>query len=386
LNRFRKMRWPLFLTVLVALLFGTSGCGGVQASSWTGMTLIDEKLYVADLQTIQILDVSDGTAVHAIPENSKDSFLGYFYVAPAVGDGYLIGAAQAPPRGFLAQAKNIVVKLDVETGAALWTFDEAKSPYIEGGVIGVTTDGGKELFVIGNGNGTVYALDVSKGDVVWTFEAGHRVWATPLIVDDVVYIGTMDRNLYALHLANGEEIWRFSAEGAFACTPALQNGVLYIGAFDNRVYAVDAAGGTELWRFPKNGNGESWFWGRPAVEDSNVYVVDVKGNVYALDGDSGEEIWHSSLGVPVRAGAVLSEDASTLLISSRDGTLFALDTADGTRKWVAEGDGEGYISPIVDGDTVYEARIRGTYRVRALELLEGGDGYKELWVFPVETE
>jgi outer membrane protein assembly factor BamB len=386
LNRLRKVRWLLLLAVLAALLLGVSGCGSVQASSWTGMTLVGEKLYVADLQMIQLLNAADGEPIDGIPEDWKDNFLGYFYVAPAVGEGYVIGAAQAPPRGLFAQAKNSVVKLDMETGAALWTFDEAKAPYIEGGVIGVTTDGGEELFVIGNGNGTVYALDVRNGDVVWTFETGHRVWATPLIVDDIVYIGTMDHNLYALHLSNGEEIWRFSVEGAFASTPALQHGVLYIGAFDNRVYAVDAADGSEKWHFPQDGDGESWFWGSPAVDGSSVYAVDVKGNVYALDGESGEEIWHYNLEVPVRAGAVLSEDGSTLLINSQDGGLYALDTADGARRWVAEGDGEGYVSAIVDGDTVYETRIRGSYRVRALELLDGGEGYKELWVFPQETE
>ena len=88
----------------------------------------------------------------------------------------------------------------------------------------------------------------------------------------------------------------------------------------------------------------------------------------------------------MRAGVVLSEDGSTLLISSQDGGLYALDASDGARKWVAEGDGEGYVSVIVDGDIVYETRIRGSYRVRALELLDGGEGYKELWIFPEETE
>jgi outer membrane protein assembly factor BamB len=380
------MRWSLLLVVLAALLLGASGCGGVRATSWTGMTLVDEQLYVADLQTIQILDVAEGEPVSAMPEDLEDGFLGYFYVAPVVGDGYLIGAAQTPPGGLFRQAKNTVVKLDIDTGAALWSFDEAKAPYVEGGAIGVTADGGDELFVIGNGNGTVYALNVKNGDIVWTFETDHRVWATPLIVDDIVYIGTMDHNLYAVHLSSGEEIWRFSAQGAFGSIPALQDDTLYIGAFDNRVYAVDATHGTELWRFPQDGAGDGWFWGSPAVDGDSVYAVDVKGNIFALEAESGEEVWHSALEMPVRAGPALSEDGSTLFVTSQDGALYALDTADGTRKWVAQGEGDGYMTPIVDGDRVYEARIQGAYRVRALELLEGGDGYKELWVFPRETE
>ena len=93
------------------------------------------------------------------------------------------------------------------------------------------------VFVIGNSDKNVYALDVDSGDLKWQFETGHRVWATPLIEGDTVYIGSMDHHLYALRLSNGEELWKFAAPGggAFAGTPALQDGTLYIGTFANRV-------------------------------------------------------------------------------------------------------------------------------------------------------
>ncbi len=344
------------------------------------MTLKDERLYAADLRQIQVLDPTSGEVFQAFPSNVEDNSFGILYVAPVVGKGYLITASQLPASGFFGSASNVVLKLDTETGSEQWRFAGAAGQYIEGGVVSGGT------FVIGNSDGNVYALDVESGELLWTFETGHRVWATPLIVDDIVYIGSMDHNLYALHLSDGREIWRFSAGGAFASMPALQDGTLYIGAFDNRAYAINVADGTERWHFPPEQNGEVWFWGSPAVGDDKVYAVDVKGEVYALSVERGEEIWHHVLEAPVRAGPALSEDGGTLLVSGQNGTLYALDTADGARKWAAEGKGAGYMTPIVDGDTVYEVRIHGTYRVRALELLEGGDGYKELWIYPPETE
>jgi outer membrane protein assembly factor BamB len=352
------------------------------------MTLNDGKIYVADLQQIQVLG-TDGELVQSIAPKDSDgnNTAGSIYVAPAIGEDYLIVAGQTPAGGFFSAATNPVVKLDIKTGEIIWRFAEAKGQYIESGAISGDT------FVIGNSDGNVYALDVDTGDPKWTFETGHRVWATPLIEGDTVYIGSMDRNLYALSLSDGEVLWKFSAKGAFASTPVLQDGILYIGTFGNRVYAIDADDGTEIWRFPPEKPGENWFWGSPAIDGDAIYAVDVKGTVYKLNAETGEEVWHSKLtakknekDAPVRGGPALTEDGNTLLISSQNGSLYALDTADGSQRWSAESDGKGYVTPVVDGDVVYETQIHGSYGVRALELLDGGERYSELWVYPTPEE
>ena len=38
-------RWPIALAVLAALLLGVSGCaGGTRASSWTGLTIVEQNM------------------------------------------------------------------------------------------------------------------------------------------------------------------------------------------------------------------------------------------------------------------------------------------------------------------------------------------------------
>ncbi|MBN1976337.1 MAG: PQQ-binding-like beta-propeller repeat protein [Anaerolineae bacterium] len=394
MKRSRILRWFILPTVLVALLLSASGCacGSIQATSWTGMTLKDGKIYVADLEQIQVLG-SDGALIQSIVPKDKgaedSNTAGLIYVAPAIGEDYLIVAGQTLAGRLFSPATNSVVKLDIETGEIIWRFETAKGQYIEGGAISGDT------FVIGNSDGYVYALDVATGDLKWTRETDHRVWATPLIAGDTVYIGSMDRNLYALGLSDGEVLWKFPAQGAFASTPVMQNGILYIGTFGNRVYAIDADDGTEVWRFPADEPGDNWFWGSPAVDGDAVYAVDVKGTVYKLNAETGEEIWPSASkltpkkndkNAPVRDGPALTEDGNTLLISSQNGSLYALDTADGSQRWSAASDGKGYATPVVDGDVVYETQIHGSYRVRALELLDGGERYSELWVYPPPEE
>jgi outer membrane protein assembly factor BamB len=362
--------------MLAVLLLGTSGCAGgnVRATSWTGATLVEGTLYVADLEQVVALNAADGTEVWTFPEDPEEDRLGVFYVAPAVDEAHVIVASQAPPAGLFSQPRHVVWGLDRETGAELWSFDQAASQYVEGGAIG---DG---IFVIGNSDNDVYALDVESGARRWgaPFETGHRVWATPLIVDDIVYVGSMDRHLYALDLASGRELWKFSTQGAFADTPVLRDGVLYAGAFDNRLYAIDAQTGTELWRL----EGENWFWGSPVLYDDVVYAADVDGNIYAVDAETGSPIWNESIDEPVRAGMAVTEDGGRLFVGSQDGTLYALDTNDGYVMWSQDSEGQVLSRPIVDESVVYELVLYESYRLRALHVENG----REVWTYPQDAE
>ena len=373
MNRFLTRRWPIALAMLAALLLGASGCAGgsTRATSWTGLTVAGDTLYVADLEQVVALNAADGELLWAFPEDPKEDSRGIFYVTPAVDEERVIVASQISPSGFLSQPRYIVWALDRETGARLRGFEEfedAAGQYIEGGAIG----GG--LFVIGNSDGNVYALDVESGDLQWTFETGHRVWATPLIVEDTVYVGSMDRHLYALNLSDGRERWNFHTDGAFASTPALRDGTLYIGAFDDRLYAIDADTGTELWRF----SNENWFWGSPVVYGDIVYAADVNGKVYAIDAETGAEIWRQSLGTPVRAGMALTEDGSQLFVGGQDGALYALDTSDGFEMWLQGSEGQVLSRPVVSGSVVYESVLYESYRVRTLYV----DNGREVWTYP----
>jgi outer membrane protein assembly factor BamB len=250
--------------------------------------------------------------------------------------------------------------------------------YVEGGALG---DG---VFVIGNSDGNVYALDTESGTLRWTFETDHHVWATPLIVSDTVYVGSMDRHLYALDLNTGEAEWAFQRKGAFASTPALKDGTLYIGAFNDAFYAIDAADGTERWHF----EGEDWFWGSPVIYGGIVYAVDVKGRVYAFDAETGEERLLRSLvtdqgqAVPVRAGPSISEDGSQLFVSAESGTLYALDASDGFVNWSRAAEGQGLSRPVVSDSLVHQSLILGNPRIRALQVEEG----REAWAFPPPEE
>lgn len=363
------------LLIGAAVLAGCAG-GAVQPTSWTGLTVVEDVVYAADVERVVALDATDGRLIWAYPRDPKEDNRGIFYATPAVTDEYVLVASDVMARGLFSAPRHVVWALDRE-GHQVWSFSGAGGQYVEGGAAAGDT------FVIGNSDGYVYALNLHTGDLRWKFRTGHRVWATPLIVGETVYIGSMDRHLYALRLTDGALLWDFAGGGAFASQPTLHEGTLYIGAFDDRLYAIDAQSGALRWTFA----GENWFWGKVAVFADTLYAADVNGNVYAVAAADGRERWRQALlddrkrKALVRAGVALSADGAILFVGSRNGTLYALSTADGRVIWTSPSDGQLFSDPVVAGDVVYYPILYGSERVRAL----AADNGRKIWAYSPES-
>ncbi len=101
---------------------------------------------------------------------------------------------------------------------------------------------------------------VSGLGVAWTKELNtpHKVEATPLIVDGVMYFSTPWNITYALDAVTGDEIWTYDPEvpGATAreaCCGVVSRGIavyrgrVYLATLDGRLLALDAANGAKIW-------------------------------------------------------------------------------------------------------------------------------------------
>jgi outer membrane protein assembly factor BamB len=183
----------------------------------------------------------------------------------------------------------------------------------------------------GLASGQVYAitatpLPTEAGQVIWTFNAGAAVLATPLITADTVYITSLDHHLYALDRATGRQRWKTDLGAAIAGTPALVNSMLYVGAFDKKLHALHADTGAEQWAFEAT----NWIWSGPTVFADQLYFTDISGVVFALDLE-GRELWRAQPGGVMRAAPTVTDD--TVYVGDRDGKFFALQRSNGTARW-----------------------------------------------------
>ncbi|HEY75000.1 MAG TPA: PQQ-binding-like beta-propeller repeat protein [Thermoflexia bacterium] len=362
----RRWAWVLLPLLLLGLL---SGCGGgVRPTNWTTLAVAEGTLYVADLEYVRALDASTGAERWRYPEDGGGPF---YTVTLLPGEALFITSMERTGGGFFSQPQGVLRALSIDGKEVLWEFTEAKGEYVAPGSVADST------LVIGNSDGNVYALDVKTGAPVWAepFRTGNRVWSTPLILSDTVYIASLDHNLYALDLRTGQERWRFTAEGAMVGPPLSLGDRLYIGAFDGRLYAIRQSDGGLVWSVPFDG--EYWIWGTPATDGERIFAADVMGIVHAVDAETGAELWTRDLEEPVRVGLSIAPEGGYLLVAGNAGTLYALDPDTGDVLWDEPDTGQ-IASMLVHGDQVYISRVYGEGHVQAFQIENG----RLLWTFP----
>ena len=85
--------------------------------------------------------------------------------------------------------------------------------------------------------------------VAWSYATGDDVLSSPVIGDDIVFVGSNDNVLYALDAGDGSVVWRFDTGNDVASSPAWSAGTVYVGSHSGIFYALDAADGSIRWEF-----------------------------------------------------------------------------------------------------------------------------------------
>ncbi len=80
------------------------------------------------------------------------------------------------------------------------------------------SEGGTELK---NGTAEVYALDASSGAILWKHGFDRPAFSGVTIVNDLLFVATLDGQVYALSRNDGSEIWQWQAPGGTNSWPAV---------------------------------------------------------------------------------------------------------------------------------------------------------------------
>lgn len=190
----------------------------------------------------------------------------------------------------------------------------------------------------------------------WKFKTGGRIFSSPAIYKDCIFIGSEDGNLYAVQ-ESGKLKWKFKTGGAVHSSPAVYNGTVYSGSFDGNVYAVDVSSGKMKWKF-KTG-GEKWIGGKGyfGLKPEDLYT---------------EDLWDFFISSPVSDNNLQNE---TIYFGSSDGNVYAIHAKDGTLKWKFATNGVIHTSPLLYKNTIYLGSW-DTY----MYAIDAGTG-KEKWKF-----
>jgi len=138
----------------------------------------------------------------------------------------------------------------------------------------------------------------------------HKVEATPLVIDGVMYVTAPFNITYALDAVTGEEIWRFDPEvpgetARQACCGVVSRGLaaykgrIYLATLDGRLIALDAATGGKFWEVDTiiDRSRDYTITGAPRAAAGKIFIGNggaeygVRGYVTAYDAGTGEMEW-----------------------------------------------------------------------------------------------
>jgi outer membrane protein assembly factor BamB len=209
-----------------------------------------------------------------------------------------------------------------------------------------------DLVFIGSENGYLYVLNATNGNPIeWSpveVSPGTPIYSSPTVAGDRVFVGSQDRSVYAFNKTNGSELWSSDPlGGAIDSSPAVADGNVYVGSTDNKLYCLDAAKGKEIWSYTTG----DWVMSSPAVAYGMVFVGSRDDKLYALDALTGEEMWNHTTNGDVDSSPAVAH--GVVFIGSRDGNVSALNALTGNEIWNRIIGPIGWSSPAVADGKVF---------------------------------
>ncbi|HTF22255.1 MAG TPA: PQQ-binding-like beta-propeller repeat protein [Chryseolinea sp.] len=249
-----------------------------------------------------------------------------------------------------------------------------------------------QLIMVGSTDGKLYGLDQATGALKWSIKTGAPITSSPVSTGSSVFFVSDDNHVYAADIGTGVVKWRFKMNALrqgywewdyFTAAPVVADGVVWVGSGDGSLYVLDAATGKQKWKYETTGRVRA----APAVAEKVVYLPSNDGIVYALDKVSGKLLWKfntDGAGYDSRkfgwdrnaiyASPVIID--SLMIVASRDGKTYAVNIHTHKQKWSVTYGPTWAMSTSADRETVYIGWSDNSL-VTAIDLQTG----KERWKF-----
>jgi eukaryotic-like serine/threonine-protein kinase len=187
----------------------------------------------------------------------------------------------------------------------------------------------------------------------WKFTAEDEIRATPLLHNDMLYIGAYDENLYALDPTKGTLRWKFATEGGICSTPVGHEDSIIFGSEDTNIYSLDVVEHAVRWLFQTKGRVRS----SARIAGDSCYIGSDDGHLYSIDMRTGRENWRFRTWKPLRSTPCYYDQM--VYVGSEDNAIYAVEAVSGVMKWKYQTLREITSSPVVHDKCVYIGSMDG---------------------------
>ncbi|HEY3108018.1 MAG TPA: PQQ-binding-like beta-propeller repeat protein, partial [Chloroflexota bacterium] len=203
--------------------------------------------------------------------------------------------------------------------------------------------------------------------------------AQPVVVGGRLFVGGLDGAMYALDAtfdAQGGQppvLWRHDLASPIRAGAGVDGAVVVVGTHHGQLTGLDVATGQTRWSVQTGGA----ILAAPLIVSGTAYVGSADGSLYAVQTLDGSLLWRRPLGAPVLGSAALSADGRRVLVVAENAVAYALDATSGAIVWQTQLQGQSGADrwPVVAGDMVV---FRTMPILGFHDLLQRGDSVLDL--------
>lgn len=205
-------------------------------------------------------------------------------------------------------------------------------------------------------------FSTASSNQVWRFETEDEIRGTPMLLDDVVYVGSYDHNLYAVRAENGEFIWKYPCDGGIVTKPVFFEGNIIFGSEDKKLHVISQRSGKIVWTYYTNGPVRS----SPFLAEGHIFFGSDDGLLHAVNGLSGRQAWAVDTGAPIRSSPLVLNER--IYFGNEAGDFFCNDLT-GATKWRFKAKRAITATPVVSKGIIFVGSMDST--IYALDLKTG---------------
>ncbi|TWU36047.1 PQQ-like beta-propeller repeat protein [Novipirellula artificiosorum] len=171
------------------------------------------------------------------------------------------------------------IAYDPANGDAIWTvyhggMNASARPLYAGGLVLITNGSGGMVAVKPDGLG-----DITGSGVVWTSKQSVPKKASPIVLEDLVFMVSDEGILTCRDLATGKVIWKERLTGTYAASPLFADGRIYFFGIEGDILTLDPGETYKPLAQTKLGDG---FMASPAVVEDQM-ILRSKSMLYSIE-------------------------------------------------------------------------------------------------------